>query len=122
MYESDFLPIKVNKITNKINQDRCDIELFEKYLEGFDKYLKSQQHEIDEVVKNNQIAVRIFLHILELEGQKSNVMYLLYYKKMNIEMAMESLYMSKSSFFRLKRAAFADLYERVNNDESLKDV
>ena len=36
MYESDFLPIKVNKITNKINQDRCDIELFEKYLEGFD--------------------------------------------------------------------------------------
>ena len=122
MYESDFLPIKVNKITSKINQDRCDIELFEKYLEGFDKYLKSQQHEIDEVVKNNQIAVRIFLHILELEGQKSNVMYLLYYKKMNIETTMESLYMSKSSFFRLKRAAFADLYELVNKDEWLKDV
>ena len=52
----------------------------------------------------------------------SSVDYAAVLEKMNIEMAMESLYMSKSSFFRLKRAAFADLYERVNNDESLKDV
>ena len=122
MYESDFLPIKVNKITDNITQDRCDMDLVEKYLQGFDKYLKSQQREIDEVIRNNQIAVRIFLHILELEGQKCNVMYLLYYRKMDVDKAMKSLYMSKSSFFRLKRAAFADLYELVNNDEELKDV
>ena len=118
MYETDYLPVKVNKVSKQFCREGISVELMDEFIDGFDKYLKSQEYEIDKFIRNNQIAVKIFLHILELDPPECNVLYLLFFKKMPPQSVIESLYMSRSTLFRLRRSATANLLAAINNDSS----
>ena len=124
LYDDYNLPTKVSTTYSGVySSDKFDPDvehaIYEKYINGFDEYLKKQEKTIEQIIKNNQTAVRIFRHIIALETPYSDILYLTYYRKYDIETITNILYISRPTYFRLKKKALIKLLEKINRDGEL---
>ena len=121
LYDNCNLPIKISTpfsdvySSDKFNPD-VEHAIYEKYINGFDEYLKNQEKTIEQIIKNNQTAVRIFRHIIALEAPYSDLLYLTYYRKYDVETITSILYISRPTYFRLRKKALYKLLEKLNRD------
>ena len=116
MYDLDYLPVKVNNLGESFQED-TDMECFDNYVQGFEEYLRQQEMEIDLFIRNNQIAVNIFLHLIRLKSPYSDVLYLLYFKNVDAKDVKCTMFLSRPSFYRVKKNAMIELLNSINNDE-----
>ncbi len=88
-----------------------EIRRLERYITGFDEYVKKQEHEIDTMIENNKIANKFLNLILSMETDYSNILYAKYVKKMPDTEIIHMLYISRSTYYRrLGRARTLLLY------------
>ncbi len=122
LYDMDFLPYKTTNpevgIYRKVKVDpKVDAERFEKYLTGFDEYLRRQEKQIDTMIYNNRVAVELFRYIITLEVPYCDVLYLSYFKKLSVDEVCKILYLSRPSYFRAKKQALKKLLDMYNTND-----
>lgn len=111
--------IDENLPTNVINYEKdmitkdIDFEFLDRFVQGLDEYIKSQESELNSVIIKQQNAVKLFREIISLPSPMSEVLYLTYFKKMNHKEVMASLYMSRPTYFRTKRTAISLLLKKI---------
>ena len=102
--------------------DKCspeeEIRRLEKYITGFDEYVKKQEHEIDTMIENNKIANKILNLILSMDTEYSNLLYARYVKRLSDKDVIALLYISRSTYYRrLKRSRYL-LLDMYNSEEA----
>lgn len=122
LYDLDYLPVRISNLDSnvyhsKICDPKIDAERFEKYLTGFDEYLKRQEKAIDSMIYNNRVAVKLFRILISLEAPDSDVLYLTYFKKLSVDEVCGILFISRPSYFRAKKHALKRLLDKYNADE-----
>ena len=96
----------------------AEIRRLEKYITGFDEYVRKQEHEIDAMIENNKIANRILNLILSMDTDLSNILYAKYVKKMADKDIISMLYISRSTYYRRIGKAKRLLLHIYNSDEA----
>ncbi len=118
MYFRDNSPIKVinTEFTCKgegdITGEMIDLSVH------YDEYIQKMNKEVDELMKRHELALKILNGILEMEGNKSYILYLRYYKRLSTEEVWNKLYISKTSYFRIHNDALRELKKILSDDGS----
>lgn len=95
-----------------------EIRRLEKYISGFDEFVKKQEHEIDTMIENNKIANKILNLILSLDTDLSNILYAKYVKKMTDKDIIKMLFISRSTYYRRLGKARRLLLHIYNSDNA----
>ena len=123
LYDFQYIELKCSHLTDigssadKANSDQ-EYKRMEKYISGFDDYLKKEETKIDNMIENNRIANKILKHILALDIDYSNVLYYKYVKRYTDSEIRSALYIARSTFYRrLKKSRYL-LLDLYNDDEA----
>ncbi|MCR5802976.1 MAG: DUF1492 domain-containing protein [Clostridia bacterium] len=96
----------------------AEIRRLEKYITGFDEFVRKQELEIDTMIENNKIANKFLNLILSMDTDFSNILYAKYVKKMPDKDIIYMLYISRSTYYRRLGKARTILLNMYNSDEA----
>jgi len=117
LYVHDHAPCAVTSSEYGAQSDVDYTAIMIDFTDGFETYSKKMKDEIDRIVVRNTHALYLFLNILKLPHPASEVLYYRYYKKMSAVDVQKKLYMSRSTYFRVNKAALELLVDKYNSDE-----
>ena len=122
LYDKENIDIKTNDLTRDNNNPdkhdpRIDARIYEKYITGFDDYLKAQQMQIDTLIENNRIAVKLIKYIICLKDKRCDILFFRYFRKMSTKQIMLCMFLSRPTYYGIKRKAINDLLEMYNRNE-----
>ena len=117
MYLKDNLPTKVTNYDSSFISKDFDLEIYDRFLDNLDDYVRSQEKQLDELIVRHQMAVKIFRLIITLPYPICDIMYLTYFKNRNVSDIVSTLFISRPTYFRLKRKGFNMLLDMLNQTE-----
>jgi len=110
-YAKYYSPCKISD-TDQTPKGKADMnDVMIGFSEGYDKFIRNLEDEYAVKANRRRTATMLLSNVLSMSFPYSKVMYLHYYKDMNEEEVSEQLYFSRSTFYRLKKAAIAILTE-----------
>lgn len=81
----------------------------------YDEYIERLRKQITNIVERHEIAVRLFMIILNLKPKYSDILYLRYYKRLSTDEIMDKLDMKRSPYFRYHASALEMLRQEYND-------
>jgi len=117
-YASDYAPFATSAVTG-FSRDADDrMEIYEKFIEGFDSYLIQLVEEYLEIVERKKEARKLLTLIMNLPPKHTKIIYYIYLKHMSVDELCEKLYMSRATFYRYKGQAVKMLIDGLQADQS----
>lgn len=117
MYMKDQMPVKIVDFDRAYVKRDHSFEFYDNFIMGLDEYIKREERIVDETLNNYYIANKIFRCILEIKSPESDILYLLYLKKISNKEAMSRLYISKPTYYRMKQKGMSILLSKINSTQ-----
>ena len=80
-------------------------DLMINFSEGYDKFIMSMEKEYYDLTKRRRRATILLSKLLSLSYPYSRLMYLTYYMNIDLHTIIESLFISRATYYRLKAKA-----------------
>lgn len=94
------------------NSDMTDYMIH--FSEGYDIFIKKIENHYSEIVHKRKEAIMLFTCMVSLPLTMSSILYLTYFKNLTPTEVRERLYMSRSTYYRLKHSAIVQLVDKYN--------
>lgn len=105
LYAGYFSPCKVTDPNYKPKAQGDMTELMINFSEGFREFINSMEEQYVNCIIKRRRATVLLNRMLSIKMPCSLIMYLYYYKHMEAEEVIEKLFISRSTFYRLKSFA-----------------
>lgn len=112
--------IKDNELVEVVDYSRIvvekdyDLGIMDKLVGSMNQYIEMQENKLNNTIIRYQNAVKVFKAIVDLPTPMSDVLYLTYFKKMNANEISKCIFISRASYFRIKRTAIALLLSNIS--------
>ncbi len=117
LYYHDYAPVKVLNPSYTLKGGRNDIEAeIISVSEGYDSFLKKISCQTSNVLSKHSSALNIFLHILALPQPYARILYLRYFKGLNMDEISKELFISKSQCYRKHQEGVYILNKLLSQD------
>lgn len=113
MYISDYALASVVDTERDVIEVEPDPDRYNDFVIGFDKYLERTEKEIDEIINDNRQALIVFRTMLGLEHPYSTLLYNEFFRELPRKELLNTMYMSKSTFYRKRTIALEKLNESL---------
>lgn len=98
------------------NSDMTDYMIH--FSEGYDVFIKNIEKHYAEIVHKRKEAIMLFTCMVSLPLTMSCLLYLTYFKSLTPDEVKERLFISRSTYFRLKHRAVELLMEKYNKQSN----
>ena len=105
LYACYFAPCKVSEPTFLPTGQGDMNDIMINFSEGFNEFISSMEEQYVRCLIRRRRATILFAKMLSVKLPYSRLMYLYYFKKQDPDEISESLFISRSTFYRLKSAA-----------------
>ena len=95
------------------NSDMTDYMI--RFSEGYEIFVKKLEKHYADIVRKRKEAISLFTCMVSLPLSMSCVLYLTYFKELTPEEVTKRLYISRSTYFRLKHRAVELLVDKYKN-------
>ncbi|SCW27439.1 Protein of unknown function [Ruminococcaceae bacterium YRB3002] len=118
MYAAECAPVHTSDINGFSSGDKEHISVFEEYVEGYKAYRARILKEYYEKMRKQKNARELLVNVMNLPGVCTRIMYNTYLRRMSIRKVCETLYMSRSTFYRYHSESIALLLRKYNEAEN----
>ena len=118
MYYKDHAPVKVLNPAYDVKGGVKDIEAeIIAVGEGYDQFVRKLSLKTTNILNRHKSALNVFVHILTLPDPYSRLLYLRFFKCMEMDDVMNEMFMSKSACYRKLERGIKLLNERLSLKE-----
>ena len=101
LYYHDYAPVKVLNPSYTVKGGRNDIEAeIISVSEGYDGFIKKLSCQTSNVLSRHSSALNLFLNILSLPDPYARILYLRYFKCLNMDDISKEMFMSRSQCYK----------------------
>ena len=95
-------PCKVGDYSSDPRSQRDMNDIMIDFSEGYDKFIRAMEEDLISMMTRRRNATQLMTKMLSVKYPYSKIMYLCYYKNMRDSEVRDKLYMSRSSYYRIK--------------------
>ena len=114
MYAQEHAPVHTSDTDGFSSGDKENITQYEEFVSGYESYLNRTLKEYYEKTRRQKIARDILVEVMNLPCVHTRVIYYTYLHKMSIHQVCDSLFMSRSTYYRYHKEAIMLIAKRYN--------
>ncbi len=117
-YAKLFAPVKTTPESVPGSGNPVDMtQLMIDFSEGYSEFVTRLEGTYRDVLKRRKSAVDLFSKMVSLPFPEARILFMTYYKKMDQEQILKSLFISRSTYYRSKKAALGSLQRMIDKGE-----